>query len=214
MSSILFHEHGGLRFLEGILVATWKFGFLFVFLDLREDFGPLVWCFLDNGGNSERSKSEEESSKVHSQGERSSHKELAKASVSNHKELHVELSEEDDKEPPVAVNAFEYVEHWVLLRSELSAVEHVEEIHHHEGLEHEGVVLKVVACSSISFVKRVLDQVVADSEHGWSSEEQDKHNDSLVEYLRSDSSPHEWGQDLVVLLNALSSEFGWVWGFS
>jgi len=215
MSSVLFHEYGGLRFLESFLVATWKLCFLFAFIQLREHLKPLVWSFLDNCGHSEGSKSEEERSKVHSQGNGSGHEELARARVSDHEELKIDLGKEDNQEPPVAVNAFKHIEHWVLFRSELSAVKHVEEVHHHEGLEHESVVLKVIGWGhTISFVKRCLDQVVANSKHGWASEEQDKHDDSLVECLRSDCSPHEWGQDLVVLLDALSSEFCWVWGFS
>lgn len=66
---------------------------------------------------------------------------LSEAGISDHEELHVEFCKEDDEEPPVGPDAVEHVEHWFILSPEHSAIEHVEKIHHHEGLEHEGVVL-------------------------------------------------------------------------
>ena len=112
------------------------------------------------------------------------------------------------------MNAFEDVEHRVSLGTELSAVEHIEEVHHHVGLEHKCVVLQVEGWHSVSVDERRFDQVVTDSEHRWPSEEKDEHDDSLVECLRSDCSPHEWGEDFVSRFDAFGSELGWVWSLS
>lgn len=76
---------------------------------------------------------------MHLPGYGSSHKDLAKCRVSYHEELDVELSKPDNQEPPVAMDALENVELWLIFFTKLSAIEHVEEIHHHEGLEEEGV---------------------------------------------------------------------------
>jgi hypothetical protein len=111
------------------------------------------------------------------------------------------------------MDALKYVELWVIFLTKLSAIEHIEEIHHHEGLEEEGVMKHVVGWVLVFVIEWGLDQVVADSEHPWSSKEQDEHHNGLIECLRSHSSPHEWGQNLVILLDALSSKFFWVWGF-
>jgi len=78
---------------------------------------------------------------MHLPGDWSGLEDLSKSSVSNHEQLEVEFKEPDNEEPPVAVNAFEDVELWVSFSSKLSAVEHVEQVHHNEGLEHQRVVL-------------------------------------------------------------------------
>ena len=63
------------------------------------------------------------------------------------------------------MDALKYVELWVIFFSKLSAIEHVEEIHHHEGLEEEGVMKHVVGWVLVFVIEWGLDQVVADSEH-------------------------------------------------
>lgn len=195
---------------------SWQLCFVFGLIQSWEPVGPLDRRFLHSGGNTDGGGSEEECNEVHLPGERSGEEDLVETGVANNEELHVELCKPDNQEPPVAVNALEAVEFNLVFGVKLSAVEHVEESHHHEGLEHQGVVLHAVGWDSLSVnfvVEGLVQQVVLDSEHGWSSEEHDKHHEGLVEELTCNSSPHERSEDLVTLLDALSSEFFWMWCF-
>jgi len=200
--------------LESILVGT-KAGLFLALRESWEDGKPFDGGLLNGSGYTEGTKSEDEGGKVHSPANWSGREDVAECGVSDHEELDVDFDEEDNSEPPVAMESFEHVEFSFFLAFQLSAVPHVEQVHHHEGLEEEGVVHESVGGGLVLIGVVVWrgDKVVSNSEHGGSSEEEDEHDNSLVEELGRDGSPHVWGEDLIVLLDTLGSQLCFVWCF-
>lgn len=93
---------------------------------------------------------------MHSYAQAAHSENITEAGVANDGELDIELSKEDDEEPPVSVEAGEDVElsfhGWgyfafhdyglgsVLIVVKNSAVKHVENVHENKGLENETIV--------------------------------------------------------------------------
>ena len=130
------------------------------------------------------------------------------AAVANHEELEVELAEEDNPVPEVGEGAQEDVElavsGFVNLIStrvfydlllvfalaedghlvEDAAVDHVEHVHHDEGLEEKGLVKE--AGSWVFLIKEHISQlsgvqVVLNSEHEGAGVHHEEHDDELVD---------------------------------
>lgn len=159
---------------------------------------------FNQGGDGPGAKTEAQGSEVHAGGHRGGVEELARDAVSNHDVLNVELGEEDDPEPEVGEGARKDVErgfarffnflrffNGILCevnfacgkRVKNSAVDHVEQVHHHEAVEHEGLVQAAVAHRAIWVCHLRLEQVVVVVADLGGDVEQQKHDDQLVEGL-------------------------------
>jgi len=127
---------------------------------------------LDKSADNPGAESETDSGNVHAEAKRSCAKEVSGALEANHEELDIQLSEEDDPEPPVLIEAGKDVErglvgsddfsalflisffivdlgHRLWNRVKYAAIDHVENVHHDEALEHEGLVdaaISIPAC--------------------------------------------------------------------
>ena len=115
--------------------------------------------------------------------------------------------DQDELEEPVVEEAGENVE---LTLSEFTGVDLVEDLHEDEGVEDDGEVLHLVLVSVPLFGSHVssweeLGLVsVVKSEDVLSSEEEDAKDNSLVNTLSEDVSPHHLGDD------GLGSAVWWV----
>ena len=136
--------------------------------------------------------------------------------VSNQEVLQVQLEEYDNPEPQVAEGTGEDVvlgldcgDLGCLLEATLlnallhrhgvknTAVNHVEEVHDDEAVEHEGLVDHARAVNTVlNKLSRV--EVVGSVRGGGSSVHKDKHNDDHVDGLGKDSTHHGFGDDFVV----------------
>jgi hypothetical protein len=87
-----------------------------------------------------------------------------------------------------------------------TAVEHVEQVHDDEAMEHEGLVLHAPAGDTIASSERTSEEFVFNSGGSRASVHKDDHSDELVESLRKDVSHHQLGNDLLVLLDAFLSD--------
>ena len=133
---------------------------LFALTHHGHGFNELLAGNLHDCSKSPGTETKADSGHVHAESDRSCSEELANSGVANHQELHVKLAEENDPEPEVLEWLVENVEvdlvlNWLglIIKCALlngwginghdikdSAVDHVEEVHHDEALEHEGLV--------------------------------------------------------------------------
>lgn len=67
-------------------------------------------------------------------------------------------------------------------------------------------------CSFSQFLQWI--EFVVDVEHAISSVQEDDHDESLVNSLSEDGSPHECSENWIILSNSLLSQVGWVWVLS
>jgi len=87
-----------------------------------------------------------------------------------------------------------------------TAVDHVEEVHHDEDLEHEGLVQQSVG-RLLVVLKLSGVEVVGDTEHLGASVEHDEHDDELVDTLRKDGAHHRLGDQLVGGTDTVTADF-------
>jgi len=150
------------------------------------------------------------------------------ATVANHEELEVHLTEEDDPVPEVLEWAHEDVELARILGNLLiflilicrnghlvedTAVDHVEHVHHDENLEQKGLVNQTVSGNFLvtNFLPKLSGvQVVWDLEHNWTSIEHQNHDEKLVDGLGKNRSHHGLSDDVVICVDALLADIGWV----
>jgi hypothetical protein len=102
---------------------------------------------------------------VHSAGNWGGDEDFTESWVTNQEELDIELDKEDNQEPPVVVNILDNVVLSVILRAKDSAVNQVEQVHHHESLEQERVVLKSESWGPTSYCQGCINKVVLDVEN-------------------------------------------------
>ena len=153
---------------------------------------------------------------MHAKGQLGCHEELGRAGVADHHVLDVKLSQEYDQEPPVVMDELKHVQFGFLLTANFAAVEHVEDVHQHKGVEQKRHVLQTVGglLDTIgSDVERILcDQVVLNSEHHRSEVQKGQHRQGLVDDLGEDLAPHDWDDELVAKLDSFLTDFGRVRG--
>ena len=209
------HDGGGaasalLGVSEGLLVLT----------ELGHSVDDLVSRELGQSANTPGCKTKTDSSHVHAEAQGSGGEEDSEPSVANHEELNVKLSEEDDPEPEVAEWALEDVEVRLVALAGLfdgalfnfnlswhgikdTAVDHVEKVHHDEGLEEESLVKHAEGSSSIGVLHLSSVKVVLDIEHLGSKVGKDEHSDDLEDGLEENLANHGLSDDLVFCGNAL-----------
>lgn len=234
---------GGLASLEGLTAAD-SLGLLesfFVFTELRHAVECLNASGLHDCSENPGADTEADGGHVHAKSEWSGLEDATKdATIADHEELKVELAKEDNPVPEVAEGAQEDVKLTVSWLSVLvdagvvsdllgltleddghlvedTAVDHVEHVHHDEDLEHESLVEQTVSgelfiTDLVSEVGRV--EVVWDLEHCRASVEHEQHDEELVEGLGEDGSHHWLGDDVVVGVDAVLANLGWVWVLS
>jgi hypothetical protein len=135
-------------------------------------------------------------------------KDLSETGVADNCILEIQLSKHHNEEPPIAENKSEYVviiRHDIRVSTDKSAVELVEDIHEHESLEQEGVVLSSYGSVTIFVSDRGHDQVilVLIAKHA-RGEQQKENHEELVQRLAVDRSIHRWGDEFtMVVLNRL-----------
>ena len=100
----------------------------------------------------------------------------------------------------------ENVEFFLFLGRELAAVNHVEQVDHHESLEQQGVVEHAVGRLTGRSSEFSRDQVVANVEHSRACIQHNNHHDELVDNLGKDGAPHNRGNEAVFLLDAVGRE--------
>ena len=200
-------------------------------------FNELLAGDLHECGKGPGAETKTDSSDVHAESDRSCREEFAQSRVADHEELHVKLAEEDNPEPPVLEWLMEDVEvrsvplllsllincalldGWGINRHGIkdSAVEHVEEVHHDEALEHEGLVLHSPGwnCGITKFnVQLRAEEVVGDVSDNRASIHEDKHGDNLVDRLREDGAHHRLRDQRILHADTFLADFGRVRSFS
>lgn len=163
---------------------------------------------------------------MHAEGDGGGGEKVSKSGVADHEELNIELAEEDDPEPEVLEWSLEDVELalgglglLILLSNgagldvsnfghlvENSAVDHVEEVHHDEDLEHQSLVHHSVG-GNVVVLHLGGKEVVGDIEHGGATVEHDDHDDELVDTLGKDGAHHRLGDKLIGGLDTVSTDF-------
>ena len=98
-----------------------------------------------------------------------------------------------------------------------SAVDHVEEVHHDEALEHEGLVFH--SPSSEYFITKFdvqlrAEEVVRDICDLRASVHEDEHGDDLVDGLRKDSTHHRLCDQRILNANTFFTDISGVRSFS
>jgi len=188
---------------------------LLVFTELGHGVDGLVTSELCQGADGPRAKSKTDSGHVHAESQRSSGEEDSEPSVANHKHLNVKFSEEDDPEPEVVEWASEDVEVWLVLLASLlngallnlssdghsiedTAVDHVEQVHHDECLEEEGLMEHSVAGSAVSILHLSAVEVVLNVADLGSEVGKHEHDNNLVDELEHDLTGHSLGDDFVL----------------
>jgi hypothetical protein len=188
---------------------------LLVFTELGHGVDRLVTSELSQGADGPRANSKTDSSHVHAEGQRSSGEEDSEPSITNHDHLNVKLAEEDDPEPEVVEWTSEDVEVWLVLHAGLldgallnlssdghsiedTAVDHVEQVHHNEHLEEEGLMEHSVAGGTVSILHLGAVEVVLDVADLGSEVGKHEHANQLVDELEHDLAGHSLGDDLVL----------------
>jgi len=126
---------------------------------------------------------------MHASGEVSAAEDHFEEGVRYDSVLNVELNHDNEDEPPVVMQAAEDVVLVVsavcvvVLAADDATVEHVEDLHENEGVEHEGVVLGAEGGHTRTGVHLFSDHVVLDVKHGRSCKQQHYHNDEHVNRL-------------------------------
>jgi hypothetical protein len=192
---------------------------------------------LHECGKGPGAETKTDSSHVHTESDRSRREEFAESRVADHEELHVKLAEEDNPEPEVLEWLMEDVEvgSVLLLLSMFincglldgcginrhgikdSAVEHVEEVHHDEALEHEGLVLHSPGWNrgiSELNVQLRAEEIVGDVSDNGASIHENEHRDNLVDRLREDGAHHRLCDQRILHADTFLADFGRVRSFS
>lgn len=98
---------------------------------------------------------------------------------------------------------------------EFPCIEHVEDVHHHEGLEQQGIVLHAVSSfTRLDVSELAMDQVVLDAEDSGAKVQKSKHHDPLVNDLGENCSHHNGRDDVVLLHDSFLAALSWVRSFS
>ena len=159
---------------------------------------------LGQSSDCPRAKSEQDSSQVHAESDRGRSEEGCENVVANHDVLNVQLGEQDDEEPPIVVNTNEDVEFSSISsrvgnlvkaaflnrhrsrrhRAKDTTVNHVEEVHHDETLEHEGLVKDAVGRGAVGVLHLLFEEIVRIATCSRSGVQKDDHYNHLVENLR------------------------------
>ena len=98
-----------------------------------------------------------------------------------------------------------------------SAVDHVEEVHHDEALEHEGLVFHSPGSERLSshfVVQLSAEEVVRDICDLRASVHEDEHGDDLVDGLRKDSAHHRLCDQRILNANTFFTDISGVRSFS
>ena len=128
---------------------------------------------------------------MHAGGQRSAAEDSSQERIADDGILEVQDSKHGNWEEPVVVESSEHVQFSVCFRAENAAIEHVEGVHEHKGLEHQREVLHPGSRVSLGVLHRLFrDEVILDFEHGWSCVQQNDEHDKLVNHLRIDLAPH------------------------
>jgi len=102
-------------------------------------------------------------------------------------------------------------ENVVLMLANNSAVDHIDDVHQHEGVEAQGILSQSIGWL-ITLSKLLCDDVeTIVPVHGLAGEHKDNHHSNLVSNLRQDVSPHDWLDQFLFSANSLKCVFGFLW---